>query len=323
MIILKNLLLESLNTSISSKDVFNFYWLFTLQSYHPQLLQSDYGKFIQNEYLKSLQAKYIIIFKKLLYNQLRKYISQKRIDSNFPIEKLDAGVTLNATELASLMSKTFRSDLKQRNTAWNLVSEYLIKLETAQTSKDIYSAIDRLNNLTHNTGTQVLGKLSYDLIKAYDIVHHAKSLNDYAQFVDKNLRQLLDQTNESVEDELLGGKQITADTPKGFSPTPVFRDTSPKDDEDDDDSKSKEFDFPLEENNLKVSDSDRKNHVFMTGVKLALQDKKQGNTRNLKGYPEDFVRGYKTIPHDSWWDKTNNKLTQWVSSFGSSYGNRR
>lgn len=320
MIKLRQLLNEGTGELIP-KDIYNFYFLFSVSSYQPQALQSDYGKFIQDEYLKALKFKYTALFKRLIFQQLVKYAARNRVDADFQKGRLSDPNALTAGDLHDLMKKTFRSDMQRRNEVWIMAAEFLKNLETSQSSKDIYLWIDRLNSAVHNTQTAILGKASYDLVTAYDRVHHAKSLNDYAQFVDKDLRQLLDQTNESVEDELLGGKRITADTPKGFSPTPVFRDTSP-DKKDDEEDKTKEFDFPLEENNLKVSPSDRENNVFMTGLKLALQDKKQGNKRNLKGYPEDFIRGYKTVPQDSWWDKINDRLTSFASDFGKSYGKR-
>jgi len=321
MIKLRHLLNEG-SGELTTKDIYNFYFLFTIASYQPQALQTDYGKFIKDEYLRVLKLKYTTLFKRLLFEQIKKYVVRGRIDPDFPKEKLAEGApSLDANELLTLIKKTFRSDMQRRNDVWIMAAEFLSNLEASSTSKDIFIWIDRLNATVHNTQTAILGKVSYDLVAAYDKVHQAKSLNDYKPLVDKDLRQLLIQsTDESVEDELLGGKKISADTPKGFSPTPVFKDTSSNTDPNKDEPSNKEFDFPLEETNLKVSNSDKDNHMFMSGLKIAIQDKKQGNKRNLKDLPEDFIRGYKSIPQDSWWDKINNRLTTFASQLGKSYG---
>ncbi len=60
----------------------------------------------------------------------------------------------------------------------------------------------------------------------------------------------------------------------------------------------------------------------MAGLKAALLDKSNDTSRGLNGQTSDFIRGYKTLPTDSWWDKFNNRLTQKVADFGKSYGKR-
>lgn len=77
-----------------------------------------------------------------------------------------------------------------------------------------------------------------------------------------------------------------------------------------------------ESNIVKVSKADRENILFMTGVKTGVKDKADGINRDLEGYAEDFVRGYKIVPRDSWWNKANAKLTQWAADLGNSYGRR-
>lgn len=142
-----------------------------------------------------------------------------------------------------------------------------------------------------------------------------------------SLKKLL---KESDDFDMFGtaDKRIGPETKKGFSPTPVFGKTTadgePKDTEKSDTDKKLDV-IPLEEmgNTIKVSRADRENVQFMSGVKLAVQDKAHDAKRDLSGYPEDFIRGYKTVKRTSWWDKANDRLTQWVSSLGSSYGNRR
>lgn len=73
---------------------------------------------------------------------------------------------------------------------------------------------------------------------------------------------------------------------------------------------------------VKIARADLENPTFMSGVNLAIQDKKQGNRRKLSGLPDDFVRGYKTVGQESWWSIVNSKLADWAARFGQSYGDR-
>jgi hypothetical protein len=141
-----------------------------------------------------------------------------------------------------------------------------------------------------------------------------------------SLKKLL---KESDDFDMTGNahKRIGPDTKKGFSPTPVFGKKNaqgePEDDEKSDADKKLDV-IPLQEGDtIKISKADRENVQFMSGVKLAVQDKAQDNKRDISQLPPDFQRGYKTVKRTSWWDKANDRLTQWVSSLGSSYGNRR
>lgn len=61
----------------------------------------------------------------------------------------------------------------------------------------------------------------------------------------------------------------------------------------------------------------------MSGVFLATQDKKQEKKRNLSGLSDDFVRGYKTVGQPGWWEKVNNALSNFLSQFGKSIGDKR
>jgi hypothetical protein len=121
-------------------------------------------------------------------------------------------------------------------------------------------------------------------------------------------------------------KRITADTPKGISPRPVFK-GSKKDDEEDDDKKKKTDHFkigPLQEalDVASISKEDRENVAFMSGLKMGVKDKSANRRRDVKDYPEDFVRGYNMVKQTGWWDRFNDKLTNWASSLGHSYGRR-
>lgn len=190
MIKLRHLLNENTG-ELTSRDIYNFYFLITVASYHPEALKTDYGSFIESEYLKPLKAKYVSLFKKLMYDQLVKYVKRGRIDPDFPTNKLNPN--LSGAELTSLMQKTFRSDMQRRNDVWNMAGEFLSKLEAAHNPKDIYLMIDRLNASVHNTQTSILGKVSYDLVHTYDKIHNVKSIKELLPFVDKDLKQLLSQ----------------------------------------------------------------------------------------------------------------------------------
>ena len=73
---------------------------------------------------------------------------------------------------------------------------------------------------------------------------------------------------------------------------------------------------------VKIARVDLENPQFMSGVNLAIQDKKQGHRRSLRGLPDDFVRGYKVVGQESWWEIINSKLADWAGRFGQSYGDR-
>lgn len=203
-------MLENTGGILSPRDIYNFYFLWTIQSYHPELLRTDYGKFIKDEYLNNFKAKYMAIFKRLLFEQIKKYVSRGRIDPDFPVDKLTPEAS--ATELQALMQKTFRSDMKRRNDVWNMAAEFLTNLEKAK-DKDIFLWINQLNNAVHNTNTQILGKVSHDLVHAYDMTDKAHSYKDYQQFVDKDLRQLLSQETELQESNTVQIHKVDRNNP--------------------------------------------------------------------------------------------------------------
>jgi hypothetical protein len=70
-----------------------------------------------------------------------------------------------------------------------------------------------------------------------------------------------------------------------------------------------------------VSRADLENPQFMSGVNLATQDAKEGKHRPLRGLPDDFVRGYKTVKRESTWMRINSWLTDLAAQFGSSLTN--
>jgi hypothetical protein len=119
-----------------------------------------------------------------------------------------------------------------------------------------------------------------------------------------------------------GPKKIDPDRPPETKPKPLF---GLKKKKEDDNKKHDPFKIgPLNEvlSEAEISKEDKENVAFMTGLKMAVQDKSNQRKRNLKGYPPDFIRGYKTINQPGLWDKWNAKLTDWAARFGHSYGRR-
>jgi hypothetical protein len=189
---LKNLIREVHDTAtLFPSDIFNLYFLEYLHSSAPQLFSTDYGEFILKTYTDALRKKYLTVFKHLLADQLKKYVSRKRTDPDFNTSAISSNA--NASTLHDLMRKTFRSDLKRRNDLWVLVGEYTMRLEQSSGLKDTFTYINMLNNSIHNTGTKILEKVDFKLLHALDIVAKAKSIGEYEKFVDKDLRQLRSQ----------------------------------------------------------------------------------------------------------------------------------
>jgi hypothetical protein len=180
---------EPKTSSLSTKDLYNFYYLFTLLS--RKEISGEYGEFIAKEYMKRYKEKYLRLFKDLLYKQVLKYINRKRIDSEITMERLEKGKD-SSKELYDMMKGTYRSDMVRRNDVWNLIGEYLVELDNATEINKIGFFIDRLNNCIHNTKELILSKFTngYQLIQVFDNIHRAPSLNSYKQFVDKDLREL-------------------------------------------------------------------------------------------------------------------------------------
>jgi hypothetical protein len=187
-----NILLENEAPKVSSlspKDLFNFYFLFTLMS--RKEISGDFGEYTAKEYMKRYKEKYLLLFKDLLYKQVLKYINRNRIDPDVTMERLERGKD-NSKELYEMMKKTYRSDMVRRNDVWNLIGEYLVELDNATDLNKIGFFIDRLNNCIHNTKELILSKFAngYQLIRTFDEIHRAPSLNSYKQYVDRDLREL-------------------------------------------------------------------------------------------------------------------------------------
>lgn len=171
----------------SVADIYNFYYLNTL--YVNGQAKGDYAKFIMDETVNRVKNRYVRIFSDLLKEQLVKYIKRKRVDSHVTQEKID---NASPYELWELMQGTYRSDMKRRNDVWNLLGEYNYKLSSAQSLKDKFFFIDRINNCVHNTSELMFSKFSNasELLRAFEEVHNAQSLNAYKHKVSKDVREV-------------------------------------------------------------------------------------------------------------------------------------
>jgi len=190
MIRLKELLLEYVTGTITSGDIYNFYFLFYYNQFEPNLLNTSYARDIEREYLYAIKEKYLSTFKALLAEQINKYIGRKRMDPDFPTKQVSE--TDSAETLEFLMAKTFRSDMKRRNDVWNIAARATAQLEKITNPKLLYAPINALNMAVHNTNTLILGKLGggYGLMQAYDACANADP-KYYVGRVSKDLRDLL------------------------------------------------------------------------------------------------------------------------------------
>jgi hypothetical protein len=267
---------------LHSRDIYNLYYLEFVSSRYPQVVQTPYGQEVVTHYLGNLKQKYLNLFKYLLFRQISKYVNRKRIDPDLDVAMLQPDAS--ATDLQKMMAKTFRSDMKRRNDVWNAVADYTVGLDNANSPAKIFVNINGLNNAIHNTG----GKIMFDPSKVSNYRELAVAFD------------AADRIKSEAQWELLKGKV----------------------DKDIRDLLDQEISEGSDGNTVRITRSDRENVEFMTGIKMAVQDKAADKKRDLSGYSDDFVRGYKLVPRDSWWDKVNNKLTSWAVDFGNSYGKR-
>lgn len=174
--------------TLTGQDVYNFYFLWWVYTQEPDKLRSQYGAHVLGEYLHPLRQRYISIFKRLLSEQLTKYVERRRTDPDFDGGKV--GVDQPSETLWHQMEKTYRSDMRRRNTVWNTVGEHLVALEQATSPYAVFTSIDRLNSCVHNTDTLILGKIDNSLMRAYETAANSKP-EFWQKYVDKDLRQLL------------------------------------------------------------------------------------------------------------------------------------
>jgi hypothetical protein len=206
--------------------------------------------------------------------------------------------------------------------------------------------INQLNNAVHNTNGKVLDKLpNYyaELLKAFDAVDKAGSIENLRQFVDKDIRDLKNQDHEmteaiqpvtwpgqtGLEKIVMSPEQETQlNQPAGPASSaatdkPSFIQQTPNQDEEPPSDATLNL-GPLQEalNEGGISQQDRENLNFMTGLKMGVKDKANEVKRDISSRHPDWQRGYNTIKGDGWWHKFNDKLTRWAAEFGNSYGRR-
>lgn len=285
---------------LSPRDIYNFYFLWYTAVHQPKLVSTPYGKEIMDHYLGNFRKKYVSIFRLYLARQIAKYISRGRVDPDFPKLTGPELEKMSGAQLRPLMAKTFRSDMQRRNDRWDMIAEFLENLEKASNAKDIFTWINQLNNAVHNTQTRVMDKTpNYysELFKAFQTVD--KATNPHLQLkslVDKDIRDLWNQEEEGDPHEF--------DTSGGggkFVERVMMREGL--------------------ERMLRVKES--MDHAsYQSGVNLAKRDKLSGTKRDLSGYPDAFVKGYKTVHQGSKWNAVNDRITNLLAMLGRSYGDR-
>ena len=186
--------------TISAKDIYNFYYLWYIATTQPSAVATPYGKEVMKTYLQALKDKYVRLFRRLLIKQIAKYISRGRVDPDILSKNVSELDSMSSSELQKLMAKTFRSDMTRRNERWDMVADFVTKLESASSTNDMFLYINQLNNAVHNTQTQVMDKFPnfYSELKpAFDAVDKIKSGNQWELMkglvTNKDIRGLLNQ----------------------------------------------------------------------------------------------------------------------------------
>jgi len=168
------LLSEALSQNqITPTDIYDFYYITYVYQMDPSVLQDSFKKDVIETELNRIKSHYLAEFIPLFQKQLKKYSERNRVDKTFNSGKINSN---DLQELLALMKATYRSDMSRRNERWEKIIEHLIALNTTQDIPSMISTIDRINNLTHNTETQVLDKLanSHSILKAFNEAHKAK-----------------------------------------------------------------------------------------------------------------------------------------------------
>jgi hypothetical protein len=83
-----------------------------------------------------------------------------------------------------------------------LICDFTEKLANSTSTKDIFVWVNQLNNAVHNTKTNVLDKFpNYysELLNAFNTVHKATNVETLKGFVDKDIRDLRNQSNSEDE----------------------------------------------------------------------------------------------------------------------------
>jgi hypothetical protein len=185
----KEFLIENYDISpddiyLSPKTIYNFYFLYT---YSQTRGTDQFSDFLIKEFAQNIKKTYMRVFSNLIIRQLEKYQSRGRVDDDFKITET------NSTTLHKLMQKTFRSDMRRRNDRWIELTKWVVALDNAKTFKDIFFAVDRINNTTHNTEEIILSKFSNadTLMDIFDRCNEFKSLDEFRPFITKEYIKLL------------------------------------------------------------------------------------------------------------------------------------
>lgn len=170
---------------ISPRTIYNFYFLYT---YLQTQGTDQFSGFLIQEFAQNIKKFYLKTFQELLARQVQKYIKRGRTDKGLQI-----GNSISPENLLELISKTFRSDMIRRNDRWIDLANWVVKLSHASSVKDIFFAVDRINNTTHNTQEIILSKFENAsmLMDVFDKCHQFKSLGEFRPYIDKEYAKLL------------------------------------------------------------------------------------------------------------------------------------
>lgn len=156
---------------IRKQDIIDFYVLYDA------IVDMDYATPVPREVaflINEIADRYKEAFFDLLYKQLEKYYERGRVDKDFV---LIPRRSCNFSNILYMMNKTYRGDMKRRNTRWNMLAEYVFRISEYR-NIDVRKTgfyIDRINNVVHNTKTTILDKFpnAEELIVAFDFAHKA------------------------------------------------------------------------------------------------------------------------------------------------------
>ena len=173
---------------ITPNMIYTFYYLEKMMIQH----ETPEVKRELIKFLVQLKPMYIDTFSKLLIDQLSKYHSRKRVDSDF-----DMGTNTSPVELARLIKKTFRSDMTRRNDLWNVCADNLVSLSQSNSLNTTILYIDRLNTCIHNANESMFYKLKdgYQLVQTMDVCKNFRDVRAFLPYVSRDYRDLYPKGN--------------------------------------------------------------------------------------------------------------------------------
>ncbi len=169
--------------AIYPRDIYSTYYMFLAMTMQPALMEDTYLKSVFDDYTTKIREKYLKCFTAVIYDQLLKYVSRKRVTPDFG--KLGRIDQYSLAQMYELMKKTFRSDMQRQNTQWNMLCDFMVKLEAAHDTLSVLKLIDRINNTVHNTQESMVTKLpnGREMLSAFDAAHNAKNFNSLGPMV--------------------------------------------------------------------------------------------------------------------------------------------